>query len=154
MFRRGGIDDICALLVSVAHEQVGPPSPTGGSGSLASSALLPSLTAPGQMLDGSLQASSLDTEATEQLSGWPTLSESKTNMLDQVLIADRKRKVEKSKVYAVRHHNGSLCTQRQPEILLILYVPFCMRWHSSKASESLAKCLLLTLLGSILLAVA
>lgn len=89
MFRRGGIDDICGLLVSVAHEQVGPPSPTGGSGSLATtSALLPSLTAPGQMQDGSLQATSLDTEASEQLSGWSTPPESTINIIDQVSIAD------------------------------------------------------------------
>lgn len=89
MFRRGGIDDICGLLVSVAHEQVGPPSPTGGSGALATtSALLPSLTAPGQMQDGSLQATSLDTEASEQLSGWSTPPESTINIIDQVSIAD------------------------------------------------------------------
>ncbi|DBB11872.1 TPA: hypothetical protein ACH3X3_006019 [Trebouxia sp. C0006] len=70
MFRRGGVDDICALLVSVAHEQQEPSSPSGPSGPQATrAALLPSLTAPGQMQDGSLQATGLDTVAGEQLSG-------------------------------------------------------------------------------------
>ncbi|KAL0048196.1 hypothetical protein WJX82_009678 [Trebouxia sp. C0006] len=69
MFRRGGVDDICALLVSVAHEQQEPSSPSGPSGPQATrAALLPSLTAPGQMQDGSLQATGLDTVAGEQLS--------------------------------------------------------------------------------------
>ena len=74
MFRRGGVDDICALLVSVAQEQQEPPSsPPGPAGSQATrAALLPSLTAPGQMQDGSLQATGLDTEAGEQLSGQPS----------------------------------------------------------------------------------
>jgi hypothetical protein len=73
MFRRGGVDDICALLVSVAHEQQEPSSPSGPAGSQATrAALLPSLTAPGQMQDGSLQATGLDTEAAEQLSGQPS----------------------------------------------------------------------------------
>jgi len=69
MFRRGGVDDICALLVSVAHEQQEPSSPPSGpAGPQATrAALLPSLTAPGQMQDGSLQATGLDTEAAEQL---------------------------------------------------------------------------------------
>ncbi len=73
MFRRGGVDDICALLVSVAHEQQEPSSPPSGpAGPQATrAALLPSLTAPGQMQDGSLQATGLDTEAGEQLSGQP-----------------------------------------------------------------------------------
>ena len=70
MFRRGGVDDICALLVSVAHEQQEPSSPSGPQATRA--ALLPSLTAPGQMQDGSLQATGLDTEAGEQLSGQPS----------------------------------------------------------------------------------
>ena len=70
MFRRGGVDDICALLVSVAHEQQEPSSPSGPSGPQATrAALLPSLTAPGQMQDGSLQGTGLDTVAGEQLSG-------------------------------------------------------------------------------------
>lgn len=71
MFRRGGVDDICALLVSVAHEQQEPPSsPPGPAGPQAArAALLPSLTAPGQMQDGSLQATGLDTEGAEQLTG-------------------------------------------------------------------------------------
>ncbi|KAA6427707.1 MAG: hypothetical protein FRX49_02370 [Trebouxia sp. A1-2] len=69
MFRRGGVDDICALLVSVAHEQQAPSSPSGPASSQATrAALLPSLTAPGQMQDGSLQATGLDTEGAEQLS--------------------------------------------------------------------------------------
>ncbi len=73
MFRRGGVDDICALLVSVAHEQQEPSSPSGPAGPQATrAALLPSLTAPGQMQDGSLQATGLDTEATEQPSGQPS----------------------------------------------------------------------------------
>ena len=70
MFRRGGVDDICALLVSVAHEQQEPSSPSGPASSQAAiAALLPSLTAPGQMQDGSLQATGLDMEGAEQLSG-------------------------------------------------------------------------------------
>ena len=65
---------MAALLVSVAHEQADPTSsPTGRSAAqAASAALLPSLTAPGQMLDGSLQATGLEADDTDQLTGMLT----------------------------------------------------------------------------------
>ena len=65
---------MAALLVSVAHEQADPASsPTGRSAAqAASAALLPSLTAPGQMLDGSLQATGLEADDTDQLTGMLT----------------------------------------------------------------------------------
>ena len=72
MFKRGGIDDVCALLVSVAQEQAEPtaePSGRPAPGAASESALLPSLTAAGQLPDGSLQPSSLGSDGADQCTG-------------------------------------------------------------------------------------